>query len=246
MASQEEFTIPLPPQPKKQKLSSTKNDSSSQDNEKKSNSRVTRSVRPPRDWSKCFICRNKTYKKDKQLINVSSFEAQDSIKRAAEIKDEDMLHDLLSVNYDQIATEAKYHKNCYTLYTSIKSFKKKESKGESLHEITFQEMVKDIEIGIISGKAYNMASLIDLFKAILKNNDAEAVDSYTKQHLKAHLQKHFADRIVFHQPPERNKPELFYSSNIKIQDVLNAWASHQNAAENEDKEPGEVKKEDIL
>ena len=91
-----------------------------------------------------------------------------------------------------------------------------------------------------------MASLIGLYKAILNNNDAEAVDSYTKQHLKARLQKHFADRIVFHQPPERNKPELSYSSNIKIQDVLNAWACHQNAAENEDKELGEVKKGDIL
>ena len=80
-----------------------------------------------------------------------------------------MLHDLLSINYDLIATEAKYHKNCYALYTSIKSFKKKESKGESLHEIAFQEMVKDTEIGIINGKAYNMSSLIDLYKAILKN-----------------------------------------------------------------------------
>ena len=83
-------------------------------------------------------------------------------------------------------------------------------------------------------------------KQFSRTNGAEAVDSYTKQHLKARLQKHFADRIVFHHPPERNEPELFYSSNIKIQDVLNAWACHQHAAENENKEPGEVNKEDIL
>ena len=57
-----------------------------------------------------------------------------------------MLHDLLSVNYDLIATEAKYH-NCYALYTSIKSFKKKESEGKCLHEIAFQEMVNLLKCG---------------------------------------------------------------------------------------------------
>lgn len=80
--------------------------------------------------------------------------------------------------------------------------------------------------------------------SILKNNGVNS-DSYTKQHLKVRLQKHFADSIVFHQPTERNKPELVYSSKIKVKDVLNAWARFQKD-ERKEEEPGEVKKEDIL
>ena len=64
------------------------------------------------DWSKCFFCKKKTHKKDKKLINISTFEACESIKKAAEAKnDEEMLHTLRNVN-DLIAAEAKYHKSC--------------------------------------------------------------------------------------------------------------------------------------
>ena len=58
------------------------------------------------DWSKCFFCKNK------KLINISTFEACESIKKAAEANnDEEMLHTLRNVN-DLIAAEAKYHKSC--------------------------------------------------------------------------------------------------------------------------------------
>ena len=105
-------------------------------------------------------------------------------------------------------------------------------------------MVKEIEVGIDCGKAYDMASLLDMYKRLLKNNGADGA-SYTKQHLKVRLQKHFGESIVFHQPPERKKSELVYSSKIKVQDVLNAWASYQQTAK-QGKEPDEVKKEDIV
>ena len=49
------------------------------------------------------------HKKEKKLINIATFEACDSIKKAAEAKnDEEMLHILRSVK-DLIAAEAKYH-----------------------------------------------------------------------------------------------------------------------------------------
>ena len=65
------------------------------------------------DWSKRFICRNKTYKKCQEMHNVCTFEACESVRKAAESKgDERMLHVLISVNNDLIAAEAKYHKTC--------------------------------------------------------------------------------------------------------------------------------------
>ena len=55
----------------------------------------------------------RTQKKIRKLITVSTFEACDSIKKAAERQgDEDMLHMLRGVNDDLEASDAKYHKNC--------------------------------------------------------------------------------------------------------------------------------------
>ena len=84
-------------------------------------SRVFRSGMTTVDWSKCFICKNKTYKKSRDL-NVCTFEACRSIQLAAERKgDSSMLHILNGVNGDLIAMEAKYHKNSFATYVSKKS-----------------------------------------------------------------------------------------------------------------------------
>ena len=75
----------------------------------------------PVDQSKC---KNKTYKKSRDLANVCTFEACQSIciPSAAERKgDSSMLHILNGVNGDLIAAEAKYHKNCFATYVSKKS-----------------------------------------------------------------------------------------------------------------------------
>ena len=46
---------------------------------------------------------------------------KDSIKKAAEHQgDEDMLHMLRSVNDDLVASDAKYNKNCFSLYVAKK------------------------------------------------------------------------------------------------------------------------------
>ena len=113
------FDIPLPPEFKRRKLSNHNAASSSScvreaetnpEDRPVKDDRVSHSAKCPVDWSKCFICKNKTYKKVKELISVCTFDASQSIKKAAESKgDEDMLHALRSVSDDLIAVEAKYH-----------------------------------------------------------------------------------------------------------------------------------------
>ena len=77
-------------------------------------SRAFRSGMASVDWSKCLICKDKTYKKSRDLTNVCTFEVCQSIQLAAERKgDSSMLHKLNGVNGDLIAMEAKYHKNCF-------------------------------------------------------------------------------------------------------------------------------------
>ena len=182
------------------------------------------------DWSKCFICRNKTYKKCREMYNVSTFEACDSVRQAAQSKgDEEMLHVLISVNNDLIAAEAKYHKTCFASYVSKSNLKHqgfKEKEAETLYDTAFKEMAAEISEGIYQGKAYDMSSLLSKYRERLEDKGIKA-ESYSKQHLKHRLEKHFGENIVFHQHPDKSKPEVIYSSNISLQDVLNAAATSQ-------------------
>ena len=185
------------------------------------------------DWSKCFICRNKTYKKCREMHSVCTFKACESVRQAAEsIGDEEMLHVLNSVNHDLIAAEAKYHKTCFASYISKSNLKHKgfkENEAEASYDTSFEEMAAEISEGIFQGKAYDMLSLLSKYRRRLEHNGINA-KSYSKQRLKLRLQKHFGENIVFHQHPDKSKPEVIYSSNISLQDVLNAAAAAaQNA-----------------
>jgi len=206
---------------------------SRQDEDGVVSSRTFRSGMAPVDFSKCLICKNNTYKKSRDLTNVCTFEACQSIRSAAERKgDSSMLHILNGVNGDLIAAEAKYHKNCFATYVSKKSTLCL-AKGEAVdspHERAFQELVIDLASGIKQGKAYDMMSLLGKCQDILMQKGASNPESYTTQNVKIRLQKHFSSAIVFHQPADQRKPELVYSSSVNIQDILNAWAVFQPPA----------------
>ena len=77
-----------------------------------SSERVSRSGVAPHDWSKCLFCKKRTYKKEKSMINASSLEVAETIRRSAEAKgDHHMLRIFLGVNNDRVAAKANYHKN---------------------------------------------------------------------------------------------------------------------------------------
>eukprot|EP00794_Sanderia_malayensis_P004498 gene4498-5096_t len=183
------------------------------------------------DWSKCFICRNKTYKKCREMHNVCTFEACALVRQAAENKgDKDMLHTFISVNNDLIAAEAKYHKNCLASYVSKSNLKHKgfkEKDGETIYDSAFKEIAGEISEGLNQGKAYDMSSLLLKYRQHLSEKGIES-KSYSKQRMKLQLEKYFGKKIVFHQHPDRSKAEVIYSSDISVQDVLNAAAA-QNA-----------------
>lgn len=150
-------------------------------------------------------------KKSRDLINLCTFEACESIQIAAERKgDSSMLHILNGVNGDLIAAEAKYHKNCFATYVSKKTTLSL-PKGEALdspHERAFQDLVFDLAAGIEQGRAYDMMSLLSKYQEIITQKGADSPESYTSQNLKIRLQKHFSTLIVFHQPADRSKSEL--------------------------------------
>ena len=178
------------------------------------------------DWSKSFLCKNATWKRDRKLINIATFEACNSIKESAEAReDHELLSVLQTVNYDLIAAEGKYHKACHASYISKVNIKHKQRDASIIKESTFDEafnrLVKTITPEVENGKAYDMNGLLVMFKREMEKlgNDSQ---SYTKQKLKVRLMSHFEEQLVFHQPPQQSKPEIVYSSSISLIDVINA------------------------
>ena len=156
-----------------------------------------------------IFCKKKTYKKVTELINVSTFTACQTIKRAATIQgDEAMVQLLLGVNVDLMAAEAKYHKNCYSLYTAKKVRDDKgESSNESHHENAFKQLVEEPRPGLEQGRAYDMASLLIKYRDYLSEKGVPG-DGYTSQRLKDRLKSSFGEEIAFHQQLGKAKPEL--------------------------------------
>ena len=150
----------------------------------------------------------------------------------------------MNVNDDLVAADAKYHKNCFSLYVAKKG-KSLGTDKDSQYEAAFQELAEDITPGIRKGKAYDMASLLTRFRETLDRREIGS-ESYTKQHLKSHMEKHFGDDVVFSQPSHRSKPEIVYSSTVKVKDVLNAWADNTPVPENKCKGSETVTAEDIF
>lgn len=181
------------------------------------------------DWSKCIFCQNTTRRKDKQLINIATFEACNSIRESAEAReDHELLSVLQSVNYDLIAAEGKYHKACHASYVSKMNIKRKydaSTKEENTFDEAFNRLRKAITPEIENGKAYDMNVLLIMFKKELEKM-GNAADSYTKQKLKARLIAHYKEHLVFHQPPQQSKPEIVYVSSISLIDVINAASNH--------------------
>ena len=164
----------------------------------------------------------KAYKKVTELINVSTFTACQTIKRAATI------HLLLGVNDDLMAAEVKYHKNCYSLYTAKKVREDKgESSNKSHHKNAFKQLVEELRPGLEQGRAYDIASLLIKYRDYLSEKGVPG-DGYTSQRLKDRLKSSFGEEITFHQQLSKAKLELIYWSNVKLQDVINAWAITQS------------------
>lgn len=165
-------------------------------NETKRQSRVSL---PDFDKYSCIFCKHKTYKKDKTLFNVCSFDACETIKAAAEVReDEEMLHLLRSINFDLIAAEVKYHSNCRSKYVSQRNIEKTGITSDNIYEIAFQSLISEIDDNITAGKAYDMGNLIEIYHNKLRLEGFVTQINYSKHKLKMRLLKHYKDQIVFH------------------------------------------------
>ena len=166
------------------------------------------------------------HKKVAAMYNVSTFEASERIRKAAEVKgDERMLHCLLSVNNDLIAAEARYHKDCLSSYVSRTNLKHQGfDDGTSVHEAAFKELAQSIGHSILEkGRAYDMSSLLLKYQDILEERGVDGA-SYTKYCLKERLKRYFGCDMEFFQQANKCKSEIVYSSALSIHDLINEAA----------------------
>jgi len=176
------------------------------------------------DWeSKCIFCKNATRKKDRQLINIVTYEACNSIKESAEAREDDELLTIIQSVTDLISAGGKYHKACHASYVSKTNIQRKHntSTEENIFEEAFKRLLEIITPEIENGKAYDMNVLLTMFQKEVEKMGGAAT-SYTKQKLKVRLIGHYKELVVFHQPPQKTKPEIVYSSSISLLDVINA------------------------
>lgn len=192
-------------------------------------SRSSRSKVASLDWSLCMFCQKTKHKGTKVLINVTTFDAAKVIRSAADARGDDvMIHNIRDV--DLIAIEAKYHSICRSSYVSksnLKHFKDEDTEEECMYSLAFECLLEEINPGITSGRAYDMAFLLDRYKSILLENGSSSYNSYRSEKLKRRLKNHFLDSITFHKQQDPSMPELIYSSSISVQDIINAAAKQE-------------------
>ena len=110
------------------------------------------------------------------------------------------------VLHDLLATEAKYHKNCYALYVvasskkAIKETRENAGQDETEHEKAFRQLLDELKPGLHEGKAYDITSLTERYREIL---DEKGIASEVYQQFKQNGRKKV--KIVSRKPLTQTK-----------------------------------------
>ena len=173
---------------------------------------------------KCLFCdkgRIRKSGKEEHLVKCVTKTAEESIKRAAETKQDDFI--LLKIkDIDLVAKEAHYHASCRKSYTRSEErhdVPKKEELGgqadvEAAHKAAFENLCEHVNASIISGGNVERMSMLRerYLTSILHNNPDCYNPDYKTDKLKSKLVKRFGSSIQFWQP--NYKSELVYASDI--------------------------------
>ena len=178
------------------------------------------------DWKKCIFCQKIYHGKDKNLINVSTFQFCQTLERTVNLKNDSYLKLHVGDFSKLMANEAVYHKGCHANYIKIK-----EKVPQSERDAAFAQFLEQVEPNLKRGRAYDMSTLLALYKNIMNNvsNDPESATTYSSQNLKKRLERHFGNNIVFFQ--QGAAPDLVSSRDINIKDVINSAFKYKESFE---------------
>lgn len=171
----------------------------------------------------CMFCGKKSYKRDRMLVRVATFEFGSTLKRRVEEKNDMEMKARVGGDFTKlIALEARYHKACHSGY--IKKSKECPERPENAHKDAFDELVKIIQPELVKGKALSMDTLLTRYHELLKQYLPEdEAEKYTRQRLKKKLETQCSNLVQIHHVG-LNKPDLVLPKCLQIQDVINTVA----------------------
>ena len=113
------------------------------------------------DWKLCLFCLKSKCKGSKQLINLCTRKAEESLRKAADILNDDAMKMKIGLP-DLIAQEAKYHKAYHQLYMeNARKFPTKD-KEETIYEKAFASFTSYIEKKLLQEcRAREMKQLLE-------------------------------------------------------------------------------------
>ena len=157
---------------------------------------------------KCIFCQKIYHGKDKNLINVFTFQFCQTLERTVNLKNDGYLKLHIGDFSTLMANEA--HITKVALQITSKSKKKYPSQRETLL------LPEQAEPNLKRGRAYDMSILLALYKNIMNNvsNDPESAATYTSQNLKKLLERHFGNNIVFFSARSSSSTRFWYSRKI--------------------------------
>ena len=146
------------------------------------------------DWKKCIFCQKIYHGKDKNLLNVSTFQFCQTLEGTVNFKNDSYLKLRIGDFSKLMANEVVYHKGCHANYIKIK-----EKVPQSERDAAFAQFLQQVEPNLTCGRAYDMSTLLVWYKNIMNNvnNDPESAATYTSQNLMKPLKRHFGNNIVF-------------------------------------------------
>lgn len=218
------------------KTESPKPSSSAASEEAQGSRRLSRAETSTFDISRdCFVC-DKVYKKGEKLTPITTGTGESTrqhMLRAAEQRHDHRMRARMLFYTELFASDAKYHRTCYTHYISERNIRAAANKAakatqEVVHEMpqsTSDEALRLLCIEMSSTVFSRKKSVVFLselqsrFTEILREKTGESDRSgFTSWRLKEKLKAHFGDRIIF--IPQSGKSDLVCSKDVTIGDAL--------------------------
>ena len=176
------------------------------------------------NWKEmCIFCGKRSYKKDKNLINVATFEYCSTLERRAREKGDTELGCRVGDFSKLIANEAKYHKGCHSKYIKQDKCTEEMSEAGDIYNEALEKLMSDILPHLNEGKAFSMQELLEKYQLILTDSITEdEASSYTKQKLKTKLLKKYGDCVnVLPSQSQGKTYDIVVDANLKLEDAIN-------------------------
>ena len=177
----------------------------------------TCSMTAPFDWSQCIFCKQKSYKKDRNLKRVKSKDRIKNILHAVNNKsDFDMVSFIQSV--DNFLENALYHSACIANYLLNMKSDTVPVEKESEHAGAFQQFIDSLRDDLfVNKKAFSMSFLLDKFCSFLPPNIAS---KYTTSKLQQKLLNYIGNAIIVEKQCGQGKSNTVFSSSITVSGAI--------------------------